>query len=306
MSELNLVLLYAYQRPELTEQVIKSTLTWNKLDKLLITVDGLRQSATDSEKIWREATIGICERYSLLDPRVALVVWPDNPGLTNHILRSLKHAFKMSNVVIAIEDDTLVSTQGFDFLANVVSDSTAPQIAAGYNKFFHTNVYSSSGFRNTLFPTQWSTSLNASMFRIVEEVWQERKVEWKIVARRIINLSGIGVEKKARLFMYWYRYFKNSLKSHRHTDIVVQYAVFKSGAEYKVPWGDYVEDIAFQDWRGMNIRHNPLIRNEHVGEFYEFNGALACKVCDVLGGRIEPSFGRYIRKWLLRRIKASG
>jgi hypothetical protein len=306
MSELNLVLLYAYQRPELTEKVIKSTLTWNKLDKLLITVDGLRQSATESEKIWRESTIGICTRYSQLDPRVALLVWPDNPGLTNHILRSLKRAFTMSNVVIAIEDDTLVSTQGFDFLANAVSTSTAPQIAAGYNKFFHTNVDSSSGFRNTLFPTQWSTSLNASMFRIVEEVWQERKVEWKLVAKRIFELNGIGVEKKARLFMYWYRYFKNSLKSHRHTDIVVQYAVFKSGAEYKVPWGDYVEDIAFQDWRGMNIRHNPLIRNEHVGEFYEFNGALACKICDVLGGRIEPSFSRYIQKWLLRRIKISG
>lgn len=306
MSDLNLVLLYAYQRPELTEQVIKSTLTWNKLDKLLITIDGLRESAVESEKIWREATIGICERYSQLDPRVTLVVWLDNPGLTNHILRSLKHAFTMSKVVIAIEDDTLVSNQGFDFLANAVSASTAPQIAAGYNKFFHTNVDSSSGFRNTLFPTQWSTSLNASMFRIVEEVWQERRVEWKLVAKRITKLNGIGVEKKVRLFMYWYRYFKNSLKSHRHTDIVVQYAVFKSGAQYKVPWGDYVEDIAFKDWRGMNIRHNPLIRNEHAGEFYEFNGALACKVCDVLGGRIEPSFGKYIRKWLLRRIKASG
>ena len=42
-----------------------------------------------------------------------------------------------------------------------------------------------------------------------------------------------------------------------------------------------------------------------MGQFYEFNGALACKVCDVLGGRIEPSFGRCIQKWLLRRIKAS-
>ena len=306
MSELNLVLLYAYQRPELTAQVIKSTLTWNKLGKLLITIDGLSESANDSEKAWREATIDVCVRYSEMDARILLDVWPDNPGLTNHILRSLRQAFTMSEIVIAIEDDTLVSVQGFDFLSGAISNSSEPQIAAGYNKFFHTNLNSLSGFRNTLFPTQWSTAINRSMFRIVEEVWRESKVDWRIVAKRIFQLSGLSIEKKTRLFLYWYRYFKNSLNSHRHTDIVVQYAVFKSGAEYKVPWDDYVEDIAFQDWRGMNIRHNPLIRNEHLGQFYEFNGALACKVCDVLGGRIEPSFGRYIQKWLLRRIKASG
>lgn len=296
------VLLYAYQRPELTLQSCIAILNWAKLERLVITIDGLRIGASEQEARWRDETIQICRNLALSFAQVEVKVWKDNPGLTNHILRSLRYVFNSYGSVIAVEDDNLISEAGLDFLSDQISSASEPQIAAGFNKFLHQPVDLQISSRKTLFPIQWTTSLNKHMFAVIEQVWKDKFVDKQVVRNRISELKGINLVQRWRLNAYWTDYFTNSINSPRHTDIVVQYATFKAGIFYSVPTGDFVEDIAVADGRGMNFRHNPIQLQYHRLKSYKVDSGLSCATCDLLGSRIEISIRHQVVKSLKLRL----
>ena len=297
------VLLYAYQRPELTQQACLSILDWPELERLVITIDGLRLSADLEEKSWRDQTIQTCINLAMSDERIELKIWPDNPGLTNHIFRSLSYVFEFTDSLIAVEDDNLISVPGLRFLSSRITSSDYPQIAAGFNKCKHPPGSFPSDCRSTLFPIQWTTSLNKRMFAIIEEVWENLTVDKLVVSQRIKELDGLSLMQKWRLLSYWNGYFKNAMSSPRHTDIVVQYAAFKAGVFFEVPLEDHVEDLAPNDWRGMNERHNPVTQHFHQAKLYSTRVGFACSICDLLGARIEPSILRQAYSSFLIRFR---
>lgn len=297
------VLLYAYQRPELTKQVCLSLLDWPELERIVITIDGLRSSAGIDEREWRQQTIQISLDLAKLDNRIEVRVWDDNPGLTNHILRSISYVLECTDSLIAIEDDNLISVSGLRFLSSRITSNDYPQIAAGFNKSIHPGGSFTADSRKTLFPIQWTTAINQRMFAMVKEVWEDQMVDKSVVANRISELNGINLIQKWRLISYWSGYFKKAMSSPRHTDIVFQYAAFKAGVFFEVPLEDYVDDIAAFDWRGMNERHNPVIRNSHDAKLYSVSVGLACSTCDLIGARIEPSISRQVRNALSTRFR---
>jgi len=296
------VLLYAYQRAELTKQACLSVLKWPELEKILITIDGLRLGAGSDERKWRDQTIEACIELARIDSRVLVKVWDDNPGLTNHIVRSMALVLKFTDSLITIEDDNLISVSGLRFLSSRITSNDYPQIAAGFNKFLHSPASFPVGYRTTLFPIQWTTSLNQKMFNVIEEVWEARIVDRSVVSKRIKSLKGINLLQRWRLISYWYNYFTKAMRSPRHTDIVVQYAAFKAGVFYDVPLEDYVEDTARLDWRGMNKRHNPINSQFHTPSLYSLGSGVACSTCDLLGSRIEISLTKQFFKTLKIRV----
>ncbi|CAN2169747.1 hypothetical protein MCEMRE212_00026 [Candidatus Nanopelagicaceae bacterium] len=296
------VLLYAYQRPKLTIQACESVLSWSELQRLVITIDGLRPTASEDEVTWRNETIQVSQQLANDYENIEVKVWDTNIGLTEHIFRSIAYVLKSADSLIAIEDDNLISVQGLNFLSSRVDNSESPKIAAGFNKFLHFDYQFPQLYRSTLFPVQWTTALNKSMFAIVEDVWSKREIELSVVQNRIHSLKGMSFLKRKRLISYWYKYFCTSMESPRHTDIVVQYAVFKAGIFYEVPLGDFVDDLANLDWRGMNTRHNPIIRQVHRPRIYITPQGDACAVCDLLGSRIEPSMWRQFKTSIRLRL----
>ena len=68
------VFLTSYMRPELTRRSIERILKWNGLNKLVVIVDGLRNTASLDEKIWRRETIKTVESF-YDQPKVELWVY---------------------------------------------------------------------------------------------------------------------------------------------------------------------------------------------------------------------------------------
>ncbi len=296
------VLLYSYQRPNLTEESILRALSWSGLSKLFVTVDGLRKTAGADETNWRSETISIIEKYASLESRIVPMIWNRNIGLTNHSVRSLEFCFGDSERLIQIEDDNLVTEVGFSFLAKLEHKSSIPEIRSAFNKSVNHVVGQNVEYRHSLFPIQWGTSINSVIFSKYCENWYNKRIDESIVKYRIFDLPGIDYVTKKRLHRFWSNYFNSAILSPRHGDVVMQYTVFSEGIFFQVPLEDQVEDLGALDNRGMNSRNGSHIIQNHVNaKVWATDQAFICPRCEIRNARIEPKLTRYLSNTIKRR-----
>ena len=291
------VLLYGYQRPNFSDQAIRNLLAWENLDRLFVTIDGLRKSASQDERNWRLDTIKIVEKYAEIDSRIEPLIWNDNPGLTDHSIRTLEKCFDHSNSIIQLEDDNQISKEGLNFLMAIEFDGHQPGIRSAYNKSLHLEISDSVKYRNSIFPIQWGTSFNLAMFESFVASWKEKKIDPLVVRSQISSIPDFSKLTRIRLEKYWVNYFNNSIMSPRHGDIVMQYTSFKEGINYKVPLIDGVNDLSSLDWRGMNQRSNTEAVESHmVKNADQLADGFICVKCEMRNSRIEPKISQQVLK----------
>lgn len=291
------ILLYGYQRPHFSDQAIRNLLAWEKLDRLFITIDGLRRTANQDEQNWRLDTIRVVEKYAEIDSRIKPLIWSDNPGLTNHSIRTLRKCFEVSDSIIQLEDDNQISHSGLKFLEAIEFDGHEPGIRSAYNKSIHMGISDSVKYRSSIFPVQWGTSFNLAMFESFVDSWTEKKIDSKIVRSQISSIPHLSRITRIRLEKYWVDYFNKSIISPRHGDIVMQYATFKEGIKYKIPLIDEVNDLSSMDWRGMNQRDNTeSIENHILKNAAHLTDGFICAKCELRNSRIEPKVSQQILK----------
>lgn len=244
------IVLFSYRRPELTSAAVSRILTWPALEKLIISIDGLRGGASRDEANWRNSTIRVSENLASRDSRIAVKVWEVNEGLTRHSLRAYPLGLDHSNSVIGLEEDLDVSHMGLDFLSASVDSKGLPAIASSYSRFNHPTAVT--GQRETSFPEQWGASFNAQFFEEFARVCCDKKIDQKRVADAFVDSFPERLLFQKIGSRFWVGLFVEALKNPSRPDALMAYAAISLGIRYKVPWNSLTSDVSHLDYRGMH------------------------------------------------------
>ena len=273
------VLLYSYRRPKLTQEAIFRLLEWNNLDKLYVSIDGLKDDASLEESNWRSETIQIAEKAKEFSNKIQLLIWDSNLGLTHHGNRALKQIFTFHSKVISLEEDNLISEEGLEFLNNIPVNCGSPHIKSSFSKFRHIDEPIEQKF--TIFPEQWGISFNLEMYQRYMEVQVKGTVDVSSVYKQISRV--LGKKKIARRVCdHWAGIFLESIDSPNFGDGLMQYAALSSGVFYEVPWQSFTADLGHLDDRGIHSRTKPKKNLHHVSEKIVIDNFTFCLTCEKL------------------------
>jgi hypothetical protein len=297
------VVLYSYRRPEQTDEAIRRILTWNPNIKLFVSIDGLRTSANTEEGEWRAQTILLAEAWAESFSNVEVVVWNENEGLTRHCIRIFSRVFSQTNSLISLEEDNLVSTQGFEFLSGAFASSQHFGMATGYTSWNHS--FTDAQSRYSYFPEQWAVSLTQGVFEEFLKSWNDKKIDKKLIQGTVRELfprkplfQNLVVEK-------WYRIFTASVQDPSYGDALFSYTAIKVGVPFKVPLINLVTDLGPNDSRGMHPRGLPETRNLHSFRRFTLNERDFCETCEKASTNISGlGLGQSFRYLVRRTAKA--
>jgi hypothetical protein len=272
------VVLYSYRRPELTNNAIERILQWPNLRKLLVSIDGVRHDASESEKNWRTETIRIAENHAALDSRVEPCVWNTNTGLTDHAVRIMSKSFETSTGLIALEEDNQIGFAGLDFLCESIQNRERPEISTAFTSQSHD--FSGLTARFTFFPEQWSTALTYQVFEQFLRNWSDKKVSRQNVSEALGPIFG-----SKRFFLEivtekWFRMFKASIADPSYGDALMAYTAMSLGISYRVPMKSLVVDIGHTDSRGLHPRQSSNFEGSHQYSNLSVNGFNYCTTCE--------------------------
>jgi hypothetical protein len=279
------VILYSYRRPEMTKKAIERITGWPRLGKLYVSIDGVRENSSEEERLWRREVVKVSEKAAELNSKVIPVVWEINQGLTNHAIRIMQKVVQEVEFLIAVEEDNLILSPGFDFLADGLYLSNGPFISTAYSSSHHNSPDTTS--RSTFFPEQWTTALNQQIFEAFERVWKDKKIDSKVVLR---NFSPIFKSNPLYLKIVsekWLSIFRNSVSVPNHGDALMTYAALTLDTAYIVPMNSLVSDLGSSDDRGMNPRISPDIYNKHSPSILKFDNRSFCSICEFTTNRVK-------------------
>lgn len=272
------VILYSYRRPEMTEAAIQRITNWNAGVRVHVSIDGLRWSADNQEKAWRDDTIRLSEKIAESSPNVIPYVWQVNNGLTDHAIRIFDKVFENTNSVISVEEDNLVTIEGFNFLANSSASLRTPGIATAFTSQGHSESLIPT--RYTLFPEQWGTALNILIYQKFKEVWFSKQVERNVTEAMFSeHFKGNGIYKKI-VIEKWHRMFMASVSQKSYGDALMTYSAFALGTPYEVPLNSLVYDLGSLDDRGMNPRLESKAIPKHNFKEFSYNDKNFCYICE--------------------------
>lgn len=294
------VILYSYRRPGQTSSALERICRWNSLKKVYVSIDGLRNNATDEEKSWREETIAVAEKAAQLDTRVEPVVWDVNQGLTAHAIRIMKKVFEMDYRVISLEEDNFIENDGLDFLTKFTEVKSSPSIATAFSTQGH--VSSDRGFRLTYFPEQWATCLTQEVFESFDKVWTDKKISRSVVQKQLKKLYPINTIKHELVTERWYRIFNLAVNDLNYGDALMSYAALQLGIPYVAPVNSYVKDIGSEDPRGMHPRLSAYVTEKHEFKALSSRHPDICLDCENSTNQLPGMGIKHVAKYIARRI----
>ena len=126
-------------RPELTRASIEKVLGWKGRGNLTIVIDGLRSSADQAEKHWREETIHIAEQKCSENSNMDLWVYGDNIGITNHTIRIQGRALERGNSGIWLEEDIDLNLADYSEILDQlnIQSTSEPILISAFSHFNH-------------------------------------------------------------------------------------------------------------------------------------------------------------------------
>jgi hypothetical protein len=295
-------ILFSYRRPEMTEAAIRRILNWNPNVRVHVSIDGLRPSADYLEKQWRDETIRRSEKLAETSRNITPHVWQVNDGLTGHAIRIFDKVFENSKSVISLEEDNLVSNEGFDFLANSTAAQVKPGIATAYTSQAHSGR--SNGTRFTLFPEQWGTALNVPVYEKFREVWFSKSIERKVTSEMLSeHFKGNDIYRKI-VIEKWHRMFLASAEDKSYGDALMTYAAFALSTPYQVPLNSLVQDLGSLDGRGMHPRlESSTVSSHDIQEFTKGN-RIFCLNCERNSTGVKGSGALHVAKYAVRKSKS--
>jgi hypothetical protein len=271
-------ILYSYRRPEMTEAAIHRIVNWNPEIRVHVSIDGLRTTADNQEREWRDETIHRSEKMAELYPNIIPHVWQVNNGLTEHAIRIFDKVFQTAASVMSLEEDNLVTNEGFDFLANSTASQRSPGIATAFTSQRHEKTTLESCY--TMFPEQWGTALNIPIFEKFKEVWFSKKIERNVTAAMLSeHFKGNAIYKKI-VIEKWHRMFIASANDKSYGDALMTYSAFALATPYQVPLNSLVQDLGSQDGRGMHPRFESRTISEHKFKEFSKGDQKFCFTCE--------------------------
>jgi hypothetical protein len=278
-------------------------LVWPNLNSLLVSIDGLRDSATDEEKNWRLATIREAERVAESDSRVQVHVWQKNSGLTDHAVRIMSKSLETSYGFIAIEEDNLIHNEGLDFLNLTLGNRPEASIATAFTSQSHlpTNIE----HRYSFFPEQWSTALNQPIFETFIKIWNDKTVDRALIRSRFAPIFGRNIVLLELVTEKWFQMFKLSVLDPSYGDALMAYAAIFMGVPFATPMKSLVTDIGSLDSRGLHLRREILIRESHSISSLNSHGYNFCRICEKENSGITGTGALQSMQFISRKIKKS-
>jgi hypothetical protein len=284
MSVLPTILILAYRRPELLNQVLKH-LTDNRVaNNIVISIDGLSFGANSVEDGWRKSVIKTSEEWAKQFSQVSIRVWASNEGITAHMQRILPELFERNSRIVVLEDDILISQEGLIFLDNCVNNDRLPQIAAAHTLSNHLNP--TSEIRSTILPNQWGLCFNAKVYEEFARFLSGKRVNRKRIYESFFK-NYYGQTSKIVAAENWVLHFENVIFHPNYTDAIFACAALHLGITYSVPWKSLIKDIAAEDRvnRGITTRQKPNI-STHLYEPLSSGHLNYCHQCDRENNRI--------------------
>lgn len=281
------VVIIAYSRASMTIERCSEVLGWSNLNRLIISIDGPRKAAPESELAWREETIRKSKELAQHNSNLEVTVHDTNSGLTSHVIRALTEGFKDSNTVILLEEDTSISQPGLDFLAST-PEGAQPAVSAAYARTSHTRM--DRDIREAFFPEQWGLAMNRGFFDEFLDVCAEKSVEAHLVEVHINKLLGSKFPILSRRASdYWSRLFRSALLQPNHTDAIFLYTAIRNGLTYRVPWVSLAKDVGHENGRGMHGRPKQGIK---PGRHVPLGGSRnLCYLCELRNMRVGVLVG---------------
>lgn len=301
------VFLWSYIRPEMTAKTISRIISWNGLKKLIVVIDGLRESAEIEESDWRRQTIEIVERYALIDNRIELWLYSDNIGNTNHILRVQERGLDVDEKGIWLEEDIQLDLEEYSRIQDKFWVSDTPFLLTGYSQANHFSVNS---VKNTLFAPLWGQTINKQLIENINQIWSTKKFDARIVEGIIRAVFKDDFSRNRnfaqRVTDYWVTYSEWGIKSSRRWDALANYALWVSGNFALSTTQRIAEDLSYLDFRGMNQRNEPEGPTLHELNFSLVDQYKFCIDCERLGSRQESSNMKRAKNSILFRTKKLG
>lgn len=300
---INTIVLYSYQRPEMTNSAIERVLRWNPKATVYVSIDGLRSNAHQSERQWRKSTIAVAEQWASNFPNVIPLVWNINEGLTEHCIRVFSVAFSQTSKLISIEEDNLVSNTGFSFLAESIAEERNIQAATAFTSHFHSPSIFHERF--TLFPEQWGTAISLKVFEKFVEVWKNKTVRREVVYEKTKPLFGYNPWIHRLVVEKWHRIFRESVSVPSYGDALFMYCVWDLGCSYRVPINSLVEDLGSMDDRGMNPRQGTFEATPHYFAPKLISNLNFCQRCERESCLIQGTGLKQSITFALRRVSSA-
>jgi hypothetical protein len=242
-------------RPNLTRLAINRALNWSGLKKLIVIIDGLRNSASNDEQIWRRETIEIVESFSH-DTKIELWVYEQNIGITEHQIRIQKRALQVEEHGIWLEEDMEVDFDTYtDIQIEDKIDTDSPLLYSGFSEFNHEEL-SGKTFKSSLFVPIWGLTINANLVELVEKVWRQKNYNPEIV-ENVISRVFLDKTIDARIHLksierFWVQYMSWGFSNPNRWDALAIYSLWTKDSFVYSPMRRLVNDVSFLDHRGMN------------------------------------------------------
>jgi hypothetical protein len=288
-----LVVISAYQRPEKLQARYREVKAWTRLDKLIITIDGLRAKSGENEFLNRKRVIEVAEEIALNDNRVDVLVWNENSGVNNHAARLFTRTKHFESMIL-VEDDVGVNEVALNFLYNNVQSEGSLASTAHVSRN-HPKLSATSS-RSSLFPNQWGLALTRPVMETYLDVIESKHFYRHDISRAFYRALGNDLNRLQiqRLVQWWFNHFFFCERHGNWADALIQYSVYVNRGFYRVPAQSLiVDDNSLNDPRSMNPRerYEPVITCEHARKI-ETTDFYTCYSCEISNSRLNEASAR--------------
>ena len=283
---MNDVVLWSYMRPEMTRKSILKILKWGKIETLTVVIDGLRGNASTSEEQWRAETIRVSEEF--VSEKVNLLVYDTNIGITDHVNRVQRRILPETPKAIWVEEDFDLDLNLYDQFLNNLEEHSKPYLSCGNGQANHTGVEHP---LRTFFPPYWGQVLNLQLTEEIEKIRIDKKIDLE-VTRAFLNTfsQDLGFPKKfllQRQVEYWDQYFNWATHSPNRWDALATYVLWRCNNPTFVSPINLVTDLADEDSRGMNTRHEEQAPSNHPEKITTIGKIKYCILCEQRKSRVS-------------------
>jgi hypothetical protein len=302
------VYLTSYMRPEMTRASIEKVLEWERLGNFTIVIDGLRSSADEAEKQWREETIRIAEEKCSENSNMNLWVYKDNIGITNHTIRIQGRALDSGNSGIWLEEDIDLDLTAYSEILDQLDYgfSVEPILISAFSHFNHPSD-SNQLIKGNFFLPIWGMVFNESFYELFCKVWNDRKFEDRVVRNTLGGFfsqnSLIDKAHRSKVLDYWTEYSRWGFSNQNRWDAVANYALWTSSTNSFSTLNRLAQDLSYVDTRGMNQRSAPASIESHEFRSKHLNQSEFCIDCEVKGSRIDRNLFKRAHASLKYRLR---
>lgn len=275
-------------RPEMTRSSILQILQWSKIDSLTVVIDGLRNNASTEEEHWREETIKVSE--DLCGEKVNLMVYDTNIGITDHVNRVQRKILPEKPNAIWVEEDFDLDLNLYEKFYTGLEISSKPFLSCGNGQANHFDIKYP---LRTFFPPYWGQVVNLELTEEIEKIRFDKKINHEVSREFLTSFSqDISFPKKFlldRQINYWDQYFNWAAHSPNRWDALATYVLWQHHNPAYVSPINLVTDLAEEDFRGMNTRHEEQKPINHPANIIEMENVKYCLQCERRKSRVSRS-----------------